>query len=128
MTFKQQLNLMAKLQELENTRDFFDEFGQIEQKIRVKGEYPLIQNLVLLDVFKQSLERVYDTPDFPNCHRVIQTSISIIETVKLKLMNLSISIEGAGRTEFVKINVTPHETEKEEEKKDLLDNLVDKLG
>lgn len=129
MTFKQQINLMAKLEEMKNTRDFFDEFSQIEQKIRVKGDFPTIENIVLLEVFKESLEAVYETPDFPNCHKVIKTSTNIIETVQKKLMNLSISIEGTGRKEFVKINFPTSETDIEkEETKDIIDKLADKLG
>jgi hypothetical protein len=118
------VQLLQKLQEAENTRQFFDLFKRVEQKARLHGRFPEMTNLIRLQIYKDAL-----TEMFGEDNKYIQTSVKIIDTEIKKALEYSISIDGAGRAEFIKSTFRPKEDdEDEDEDKTIVEQLADKLG
>lgn len=138
----QQMKTMAELKRLENERDFFDGFERIEQKCRLNDQYPSANDLIGLDAYSSLLSSVYGTktdkaitgPDgklagfTTKDDENVKMIKDIADIVKKRKMEYSISIDGVGRTEFIKTRIQPKQDEDEEKKKDIIDQLADRIG
>ena len=119
---KDNIKLWEKLQEAQNKREFFDGFQRIEQKSRLKGSFPTIDNLIRLDNYLQTFYSTYgEIPEYSELKL-------LVETTKKLSMEYSISIDGSGRTEFIKAVSVAKDEKDEEREQDLLDKLAEKLG
>lgn len=144
----QQMKTLAELKRLENERDFFDGFERIEQKCRLKDQYPSANDLIGLDAYSTLLSSVYGKQEGPekpvkgpngelagftkstkdkdddNVTMIKQ----ITDIVKKRKLEYSISIDGVGRNEFIKTRIQPKQEEDEEKSKDMIDKLADAIG
>jgi hypothetical protein len=83
-----------------------------------------MSNLIRLEIYKNELIGM-----FGEDNKFIKTSIKIIDTEISKALEYSISIDGAGRAEFIKANYKPKEDEDEDEKeKTIVDQIAERLG
>lgn len=147
MTKNTDLKFLNEMEKRKNESDFFDKFVRLEQKSRLQDSYPDVNNLIKLGLKGQLLKKIYskktykDIPikgpngelagfkrvsvidETPEC---INTCCDIYDTIKLEKMEYSISIDGAGRKEFIKTQIEPKQTDDEEEEKE--NNLVDKIA
>jgi hypothetical protein len=117
-------SIYKEMEKLKNERDFFDKFNRLEQKCRLKDEYPSGNILLQLDLYYMVFEDTYGKTS-KYCSIVRNT----IDFIKKRKMEYSISIDGAGREEFIKMNLSPKETSSTEDlNKDWIDKIAEKLG
>lgn len=116
-------NAQVKMQELSNQKTYFDlDTNRLEQKCRVKDAFPSVNNLIRLDLRSAIVLKKYYL-DKNNLHS------ELIDAIRGEKMEFSISIEGLGRQEFIKMAIGKREEEKEEEGKgDVLQQLADAIG
>ena len=119
---KDNIKIWEKYQEAQNKKDFFDGFMRMEQKSRLKGHFPTVDNLIRLDNYLQTFLSTYGDIDEYKELKLL------IETTKKLSMEYSISIDGSGRAEFIKAVSSAKEEKEDEREKDLLDRLAEKLG
>lgn len=145
---KQDLRIMTELKKQENERDFFDGFARSEQKARLEGKYPNSHKLTRLLIFKDLFAEVFSKKvleqdkdgkylkDEKGKNKYVMVPCSSVESIEnivdsifTKNLELSISIDGAGRSEFIKTRVNPkQEDDGDKKKQDLIDQLADKIG
>lgn len=142
-----ELKVLNELEKRKNESDFFDKFVRLEQKSRVMDNYPNVNNLIRLELKGQLLNNIYskvkvkevpikgpngelagfkkvsEITETPEC---INKCNEIYETIKLQKMEYSISIDGAGRKEFIKTVIEPKQSDLDDEEK--ADNIVDKIA
>lgn len=136
-----EMKAAAELKRLENERDFFDDFERIEQKCRLKDEYPSANDLIGIDAYTSMLTSVYGSTnkaisdsngklagftvkDDDNVKLIKE----LADIIKKRKMEYSISIEGIGRTEFIKTRIQPKQDEEDEKDKDVIDKIADAIG
>ena len=111
------------MQELNNQSIFFDlETNRLEQKCRVKDAFPNVNNLVKLELRSAIVQKYFYKNEEQNLHT------DLIKAIRSMKMEFSISIDGLGRQEFIKLFKSNVDDEKQEEKKDMLQNLTDAIG
>ena len=117
-------NAQLKMQELNNQSTYFDlETNRLEQKCRVKDAFPGVNNLIKLDLRSAIIQKRYYKDDPNNFHT------ELIDAIRSEKMEFSISIEGLGRQEFIKMAIGKKEEEEAEEgKKDVLQQMADMIG
>lgn len=117
-------NAQIKMQELNNQKTYFDlETNRLEQKCRVKDAFPGVNNLIRLNIRGAIVEEMYYKGDPENFHT------ELIDDIRSQKMEFSISIDGLGRQEFIKLFKSKVEEEEAEEGKgDVLQQLADKIG
>jgi hypothetical protein len=118
------ITVLQKIQDSENKKAFFDEFARLEQKARLHGRFPDLSNLVRLNLYLETFKETYgeESKYYVTVKRIIETSIN-------RNMEYSISIDGAGRSEFIKSTIRPREDDEDDDKdKDIIEKLADKLG
>ena len=122
MTKTDGLKTLQKFQDMENKRAFFDEFIRIEQKSRLHGRFPDMNNIIRLENYLRVYQETYGT-----CTES-RDMARLIDTIVKRTLEYSISIDGGGRKEFVSAATGIKETNEEEETKDLLNKISEKLG
>lgn len=117
-------NQQIKMMELNNQKTYFDlETNRLEQKCRVKDAFPVVNNLIRLNIRSAVIEDHYYNSDSDNFHT------SLINDIRSMKMEFSISIDGLGRQEFIKLFKSKlEEEEKEEGKNDIFQQLADAIG
>lgn len=117
-------NAQLKMMELDNQKTYFDlETNRLEQKIRVKDAFPNVNNLIKLNIRESVIEEKYYDNNPKNFHSML------IDDIRTQKMEFSISIDGLGRQEFIKMFKSKlEEEEKEEGKADILQQLSDAIG
>ena len=117
-------NAQLKMMELNNQSTYFDlETNRLEQKCRVKDAFPGVNNLIKLNLRSAVIQKRYYKDNANNFHSELITAIRSMK------MEFSISIEGLGRQEFIKMFMSKtEEEEKEEGKKDILQQMADAIG
>jgi hypothetical protein len=116
-------NAQIKMQELENQKIYFDlETNRLEQKCRVKDAFPSVNNLIRLSIRSAVVEERYYKDKSDNFHS------NLIKDIRAMKMEFSISIDGLGRQEFIKLFKSKIEEENEEVEKDILQKLADVIG
>lgn len=112
-------------EEQKNIRDFFDGFLRLEQKSRLKGEFPKENDLVRLAILKNHYKDVFGKVD----NKKVEMVKTTIDTIVKKKLEYSISIGGAGREEFIKTRTRPKEDIEEEQKEgDFIGKIAEKIG
>ena len=131
---------IAEMQKQENQAKFFDEFERLEQKTRLTGKFPEMAGIVRLDCYNKLLTRVYgktkavsdgngnlkgfETKD-PEPVKAIH---EVSEIIKKEELEMAVSIDGAGRKEYIKTSIEPKQDQDEEKEKDMIDKLADAIG
>jgi hypothetical protein len=127
-----QLKQLEKAQEQKNIRDFFDKFKRIQQKARLKGEFPDENTLSRLDTYKETLNFIFEDDTYTNYKRNKKINLvnKLIDGIIARKLEYSISIDAGGRKEFIKTRQSIKETKEEdlEEEKDVLDKIAEKIG
>jgi hypothetical protein len=117
-------NTQLKMMELNNQSTYFDlETNRLEQKCRVKDSFPQVNNLIKLDLRNAIVKEIYFANNDKNVHS------ELIQAIRNMKMEFSISNEGLGRQEFIKMFMSKLEKEEEtEESKDILQRIADMIG
>lgn len=116
------ISLMQKLQDSDNKKAFFDEFVRMEQKARLHGTFPDMANLLRLHNYLETFRETYGEGI------ATETVARLVETSIKKNLEYSVSIDGAGRSEFIKSTIRPREDDDDEKEKSVLDQVAEKLG
>lgn len=118
------LNQQQRIEELKNQNIYFDlETNRLEQKCRVKDAFPVVNNLIRLNIRKSVIQQTYFKDEKENFHTLF------IKDLRAMKMEFSISIDGLGRQEFIKLFKSKLEEEEEIEKKgDVLQQIADAIG
>lgn len=117
-------NQQIKMMELNNQKTYFDlDTNRLEQKCRVKDAFPIVNNLIRLNIRSAIVEDHYYESYSDNFHT------SLMNDIRAMKMEFSISIDGLGRQEFIKLFKSKlEEEEKEEGKSDIFQQLADAIG
>lgn len=117
-------NAQLKMMELDNQKTYFDlETNRLEQKCRVKDAFPSVNNLIKLNIRGAVIEEKYFKGDPENIHTML------IDDIRSQKMEFSVSIDGLGRQEFIKMFKSKLEEEESiEGKGDILQQLSDAIG
>lgn len=116
---------MDKLNQQANIRDFFDLFKRPKQKARLSGQFPSMQQLKRLEVYKLLLQG--GLGDKCKNNDLLNLDYKMIDSTINNTLEYSISIDAAGRKEFIKSHIPVKETSLEEEEakeKDIIDKIV----
>jgi hypothetical protein len=116
------VQLQTKILELNNQSKYFDlEGDRVEPKSRVKDAFPDVNNLIELDLLKTFVTDTF----FDGKDNLVKKQVDHIRKEKLEF---SISIDGLGRQEFIKMNIGRKQEEEEERQKDIVEKLADMIG
>jgi len=117
-------NAQLKIMELNNQNIYFDlDANRLEQKCRIKDAFPSVNNLIRLSLRSEIVNKRYFDDDKDNFHS------NLIDAIRKMKMEFSISIDGLGRQEFIKLFLSKPEEEKEELKeKDIWQKIADAIG
>jgi len=118
-----QLRVMEKIEEFKNIREFFDHFKRRKQKIRVMDNLPSVNTLIRLKTLKQAYVMTYGDES-----EAVQKISKLTDVIIDNKEEYSISIDGQGRKEFMKVLSNPRTPEEEEKNKDMIDKLADAIG
>lgn len=126
MSKSSSLRIWEKLERVKNENAFFDGFKRRNQKVRLEGKFPSIDEIIALGIKKDLFAEIYG--GIPSCKPLISLNDMIINKIIDEKLELSISIDGQGRKEFIKMNMNPKQKEDEEENKDVIDKIADAIG
>lgn len=123
MSKNQQLRTMEKIEELKNIREFFDHFKRRKQKIRVMGNFPTVNQLIRLKALIKAYEATYGEES-----KAVEKIRALINIIIDNKEEYSISIDGQGRKEFMRVLNNPRTPEDENKEKDMIDKIADAIG